>query len=321
MRSPHRVLTLGDLLVEIMREKVGEDLKTPGIFEGPFPSGAPAIFAGALSALGVKVSIIGSVGNDEFGNAILDRLRSHGVDVNKVQILNDYTTGVAFVTYFYDGSRKFIFHVDKSAAGQVNQRWINKTYLHQFTHLHVMGTSLAINENWRRFTLQVLAIVKQRGATVSFDPNLRPDMLRDEKLREPYLNVLKNTDIFLPGEEELQQLTGIADCRKAAHCLIDSGVKVVAVKRGAAGSLIVARDVELECAAYEVEEVDPTGAGDCYDAGFLKGYLEGWSWKQIGEFANAVGALAVSKRGPMEGISDVASVQRFTRNKSKEEAN
>jgi sugar/nucleoside kinase (ribokinase family) len=174
-----------------------------------------------------------------------------------------------------------------------------------------MGTSLSINENWRRFTIQMVATIKQQGGTISFDPNLRPDMLRDERLRSPYLNVLENTDIFLPGEEELQQLIGIKDYRKAAQYLISNGTKIVAVKRGNAGSLIVTEDIELECEAYEVQEVDPTGAGDCYDAGFLKGYFEGWDWEDIGKFANAVGALAVSKRGPMEGISDIASVQRF----------
>ncbi len=311
MCSKPRILTFGDLLVEIMRDEVGQNLKTPGTFKGPFPSGAPAIFAGALSSLGMEVSIIGSVGDDEFGEAILDKLRVCGVNVDKVRVLNDYTTGVAFVTYFQDGTRRFIFHVDRSAAGQIDQQRINETYLRQFAHLHVMGTSLSINENWRRFTHWVVTTVKQQGGTISFDPNLRPDMLSDAKLREPYLKVLKNTDIFLPGEKELQELTGIKDCRKAAQYLVANGTKVVAVKRGAAGSLIVTKNMDLECKSYKVNEVDPTGAGDCYDAGFLKGYFEGWNWKKIGEFANAVGALAVSQKGPMEGISDVVGVQHF----------
>lgn len=306
-----KALTMGDMLVEIMRDKVGQDLKTPGVFKGPYPSGAPVIFAGALSKLGVNTAFIGSVGDDEFGEAILERLNNNGIATHKVQILKEYTTGTAFVTYFKDGSRKFIYHVNKAAAGQLSKKQLNEGYLKQFNHLHVMGTSLAINENWRHGTLQTARLIKDWGGTISFDPNLRPEMLEVKKLREACFKILEITDVFLPGEKELQEISTKGNIKKAARNLINKGIEVVAIKRGSSGSIIVTEKEIVNIASYEVELVDPTGAGDCYDAGFLKGYFEGWDWERVGKLANARGALAVTKKGPMEGVYDLRKVNEF----------
>ena len=123
-----RVLVMGDMLVEIMREEVGVSLKEKGRFLGPYPSGAPVIFAGCLANMGLYTSFVGSVGDDEFGEAILERLDRDGVDTDKVQVLEDETTGVAFVTYFVNGDRKFIFHAKNAAAGKVDENIIRKDY-------------------------------------------------------------------------------------------------------------------------------------------------------------------------------------------------
>jgi sugar/nucleoside kinase (ribokinase family) len=97
-----RVGCLGELLVEIMRDRVDVPFDVPDIFVGPFPSGAPAIFADCLARLGEEVFFVGAVGEDDFGKMILRRLKEDGVDIGGVKILPDFTTGVAFVTYFRD---------------------------------------------------------------------------------------------------------------------------------------------------------------------------------------------------------------------------
>ena len=96
-------------------------------------------------------------------------------------------------------------------------------------------------------------------------------------------------------------LTGDTDARTACEALVARGVPIVALKCGAQGSRIFTADRTLAIPPIEVDEVDPTGAGDCYGAAFVVGLLEGWKLARIGRFANIVGALAVTQKGPMEG--------------------
>ena len=76
------IWTMGEMIVEIMREKENEPLDKAGVFRGPYPSGAPAIFIDTVARLGHKGGIIGGVGKDDFGKCLLDRLKSDGVDVS-----------------------------------------------------------------------------------------------------------------------------------------------------------------------------------------------------------------------------------------------
>jgi len=85
----------------------------------------------------------------------------------------------------------------------------------------------------------------------------------------------------------------------------------VALKRGAAGSTLFTQDLTLEIAPFSVTQVDPTGAGDCYAAGLVTALLRGWDLATAGMFANAVGALATTRLGPMEGTFGLADVAQF----------
>lgn len=92
------IWTMGEMIVEIMREKENEPLDKAGVFRGPYPSGAPAIFIDTVARLGHKGGIIGGVGKDDFGKCLLDRLKSDGVDVSHVIENPKKATGCAIVT-------------------------------------------------------------------------------------------------------------------------------------------------------------------------------------------------------------------------------
>jgi len=313
-----KILAMGDMLVEIMRDRAGVRLSEPGLFLGPYPSGAPVIFAGAAARLGLDTSFVGSVGEDDFGEAILNRLDEWGVRTEKVKSFADETTGVAFVTYFEDGNRQFIFHVSKAAAGRIEEERLEPEYLNKFDHLHVMGTSLSINRKWSKATLKAARKIKENGGKISFDPNLRPEMLRLESLREACQSVLDLTDIFLPGGKELglfveDEGAGRGYVEIARELLETREMETVVIKRGPEGSTVVTDDDEFDVPSFPVEEVDPTGAGDCFDAGFLKGYYGDRSLEEAARLANGVGALAVTEQGPMEGIRDLEFVEDFMR--------
>ena len=96
-------------------------------------------------------------------------------------------------------------------------------------------------------------------------------------------------------------LTGDVAEESACRSLVEKGVPIVALKRGENGSTVFTADRVIDVPSLPVEEVDPTGAGDCYDAAFVVGLLEGWDLRRVARFANVTGALSVTRKGPMEG--------------------
>jgi len=312
-----KVGCVGDLLVEIMRERLDEPLDRPGVFVGPFPSGASGIFIDAIARLGINAFFVGVVGDDDFGKLIIRRFKEDGVDTSCIKILDDYTTGVAFVTYFSDGSRKFIYHVPGAATGQIYPDDVKEKYFSSLNYLHVVGSTMSINENCRKACRKAIDIVKKAGGKISFDPNFRPELVSEREIREFFDPILNLSDIVFPTWEEVEVLTGKKDLKRASLEILKKGPQIVAVKKGKEGSSIFTLEEEFHIPAFEVEEVDPTGAGDCYCAGFIAGIARGLDLKEAAKLANAVGALAVTKKGPMEGAPTWDEVNEFISSQNK----
>ena len=110
---------MGEILVEIMRDTVDSPLNKRGAFLGPFPSGAPAIFISTVAQLGHEAKIWGGLAKDKFGELLMNRLTSDGVDCSNVIESERGATAVAFVSYAGDGSREFIYHIDGTPAGEI----------------------------------------------------------------------------------------------------------------------------------------------------------------------------------------------------------
>ena len=307
------ILVPGEILVEIMADATGLGFREAVALTGPYPSGAPAIFASQAARLGAQVAMISAVGRDDFARVNLDRLRADGVDVSAVS-LTERPTGTAFVRYRPDGGRDFVFNLRHAACGHLRPGKAAARAVDQAGHLHVMGSSLSIP--WvRRLVLTAAPQIKARGGTVSFDPNLRREVLDTPGMRDAMQAVLGLTDVFLPSGEELWLLTGtvIGDEAAALAALRARGVSLVAHKRGAAGASVHAKGGTITCAAFLVIEVDPTGAGDCFGAAFVTGWRAGLPLPQVLRRACAAGALAVTRRGPMEGAAFASDLDRFLR--------
>jgi sugar/nucleoside kinase (ribokinase family) len=125
-------------------------------------------------------------------------------------------------------------------------------------------------------------------------------LLGIERVRAVCAPILEAADVVHPSGAEARTLTGAASDEEAASALAAGG-RIVALKQGAEGSTVFAGSEVVRVPAFAVEEVDPTGAGDCYGGAFLVGLSQGWPLEKTARFANAVGALAVTKQGPMEG--------------------
>ena len=195
------IWTMGEILVEIMRPRPGIPLYEAAEFVGPFPSGAPAIFIDTVARLGRQAGIIGGVGDDDFGRCVLGRLAADGVDCTRVLRVPQRSTAVAFVTYFDDGSRQFIFHIDGTPAVMAGPAPADE--IEDPAFFHVMGCSLMANDDFRESILQTMASYHARGARVSFDPNIRPELLGQRSLEEVVGPVLSCCSVLFPGAAEL----------------------------------------------------------------------------------------------------------------------
>jgi sugar/nucleoside kinase (ribokinase family) len=292
---------MGEMLVEIMRPISDVEFHKTGEFLGPFPSGAPAIFIDTVARLGYSAAILGGVGQDGFGLCLLERLKSDGVCCEYVKSFPNKSTAVAFVAYFNDGSRKFIYHIDNTPAVWVETPDVKKISNPRF--FHIMGCSLMINEKFRSSILETAEIFAGKGAEVTFDPNIRTELLGGRNIYKVIGPIMRNCSILFPGIDELKMLTEENEIKIGIKKLFleNKSMKVIVLKRGKKGCSVYTRDNKFDIDSYSVREVDPTGAGDCFDAGFLCGQLEGKSLVESGRMAAAAGALNATEFGPMGG--------------------
>ncbi|MCD6288120.1 MAG: sugar kinase [Candidatus Hydrogenedentes bacterium] len=306
------IISIGELIVEVMRPGVDQPLDRPGEFVGPFPSGAPAIFIDCAAKLGGSCGFIGAVGNDDFGSLCIERLRADGIDISRISRVDGYATGVAFVGYFADGSRKFLFHIAHAAAGQIPR--VDKNYARAGRFLHVCGCTLSMSELMRDRCYAAVNAITEGGGRVSFDPNLRPELLGPDQFRSLCMPVVEKCYLMLPSANEAELIAGRDDPDEACKALLDMGPKIVALKRGAKGCRVFSAEGVFDSPGFSIDEIDPTGAGDCFDAGFVTGLMEGLPLDETARLANAAGALSASRKGPMEGTFPRAEVERFMAN-------
>lgn len=292
---------MGEIIVEIMRASVDQPLDRAGEFKGPFPSGAPAIFIDTAARLGHSAKIIGGVGDDDFGRCLLNRLSGDGVDVSDVIVNDRISTGCAFVTYFKDGSRKFIFHIGNTPAVLAEKPAAEKLAGAKF--FHIMGCSMMADLTFGRKIVETMKEASDMGAAVSFDPNIRPELMKDPEAMELVAAVMERMKVYMPGVGELLQFSGKDTVEAAvAHYFENPNLEIIVLKDGSRGCHIYTREGKVfSFGVYKAKPVDATGAGDSFDAAFLCGLLEGKSIEDATKLATAAATLNIAAFGPMEG--------------------
>jgi D-tagatose-1,6-bisphosphate aldolase subunit GatZ/KbaZ len=298
-----KVVTLGEILVE----ETGRGFRRPLRLVGPFPSGAPAIFIDQVAKLGQSCGIISCVGDDDFGWLNLERLGDDGVDTKSVAVSPDNVTGIAFVRYRDGGGRDFLYDIKNAACGHMQLTDAAMEALGECDHLHVSGSTL-FSARIIDMAERAVELVKGNGGSVSFDPNIRNEAMGDPEMRKALQWMLRNCDTFLPSGEELMLLTEAKTPEEAISEILGLGVTCIVVKHGAAGATYHDADGNVNARGYPVEELDQTGAGDCFDATFVTCRLQGRSVDESLDYANASGARAVCVKGPMEGTSTFAQL-------------
>jgi len=279
--------------------------------------GAPMNTAVGVSRLGVSSGAIAAVGDDPFGEYIINELKKNRVDTSHIVIKKRTRTTIAFVINQPITGEKTSFFYRKPWVGQtadsaLELNDIDFQYISRARVVHVSGHSLSQNPA-RKAILSAVKYAKENGVKISFDPTLRVDCWNSEAtIKKMYTQMLRIADIATFSDEESKFMFGTNDPIEVTEKALKFGVNVVGVKRGSKGSLIKSKEgPEISVPAFKVDVIDTTGAGDGWDAGFLVGLLRGFGLEECATIANAVGALVVTKRGAITALPYKDELNQF----------
>lgn len=300
------IASIGELLVEFICTDKDSHHLTPAPYIGPFPSGAPGIFIDQAARMAGKAMFAGAVGDDAFGQVLLDRLRQSGVRDDLIRIIPGVPTGTAHVAYNNDGSREFVFNIAGSAAGHLPDAAAAMLRA-EVTCLHISGSTLG-DPGMRATALALCLTLRAQGVRISIDPNIRPELLRDAGYLQAVRAIMEMATYVMPSDADAAALWPGKGLKEWVKNLPDA--LAVVLKRGENGCIGIGPEV-ITLPAHPVTVIDPTGAGDCFCATFVALMQGGHDLHFALTHANAAGALAVSKLGPMEGNSDLSTIQTF----------
>ena len=265
--------------------------------------GSSSIVAHNLASLGSRVGFVSCVGDDQFGELALARLSAAGADVSKVAILPGRKTGLTVIMQ-RDSWRNMLTYPGTIFDLQIQN--LDFEYLSSAKHFHL--SSYYLQRGLQADVPELFKKLKAAGLTISFDCNDDPD----DGWAGGIDQALKHVDVLLPNAREAMRLTG-TDTIKAAAEQLSRMVPLVAIKLGAEGAIARRGNEQWTSPALKVEAIDPIGAGDSFDAGFLHEYLRGADIGACLSAGNRAGALSVTRVGGTEAFRDVSYREHFLR--------
>ncbi len=261
-----------------------------------------AIFAHNLAVMGGRVGFISRIGNDPLGRISLERLAEGGVDVSRVrQVDGPITTGL---TVILPRSRYRNILTYPGTMFEMCFEDLALDYLTSAKHFHL--SSFFLHRALRPRIPDLFRRLKEAGLTTSLDTNDDPE----DRWKSDLLETLRHVDVFLPNDREAKKVAGTGDLKGAVEKLAGL-VPVVVVKLGAQGALARRGQEEVTCPPLTVESVDPVGAGDSFDAGFLRQYVRGADLATCLAYGNLAGAFSTTRPGGTEAFRDRKHFERF----------
>jgi sugar/nucleoside kinase (ribokinase family) len=249
------------------------------------PGGSAANFAVLCKRLGAETGFIGKVGNDSYGDDLVEDLEKEKVDFTGV-VRSDLPTGTVFIAVRKDGQRMMFAH--SGAANDLQATDINLDHLAEFDHLHLAD-------------LENISVLEHAAKNFQGSVSLNAGALIAEK-RQEALELIKHVTILICSEEEAEKLTGTEGTEHCLRALYNMGPKVVIITRGSRDSVGFDGNESYEAEVFNVNVVDTTGAGDAFSAGFIVNYLETKDVKDSMLFGNAVASSVIQHKGARSGI-------------------
>lgn len=261
-----------------------------------------AIFSHNLAVLGSKVGFISRIGTDPLGEIALARLNSGGVDVAQVRKVDGPISTGLTVILPRAGARNILTYPGTMVEMCFDD--LNLEYLASAKHFHL--SSFFLHPALRQRIPELFQEMKRRGLSTSLDTNDDPA----DRWENDLFDVLKFVDIFLPNEREAKKIAR-TDSLEAAIEILRPLVSVLALKLGPQGAMAFGPEGSVRCNARPVAAVDPVGAGDSFDAGFIHAYVHGASLPECLAMGNAAGAFSTTRPGGTEAFRDRAYFNNF----------
>jgi sugar/nucleoside kinase (ribokinase family) len=258
-----------------------------------------AILAHNLAALGSRVGFVTKVGDDSFGSMAMDRLRERGVDISRV--VHGTKSGVTLI--LPHGPQRHILTYPGTIS-ELRLADLDLDYLGSARHFHM--SSLFLQRELLPHVPELFRRMKSTGLTTSLDTNDDPDDRWDVILDD----ILPHVDVLLPNEREAMKMSRTDDVEAALSRLAQK-VGTVVVKMGAAGAVSIQNGRRFAAPAVPVTVIDPVGAGDSFDAGFLHQFLRGADIAQCLAYGNLCGAFSTTACGGTEAFRNEASMRQF----------
>lgn len=297
------VVTFGEAMMMLIADRPGPLENAQAFYKRT--AGAETNVAIGLSRLGLKVGWVSRLGSDSMGRYLLAEMQREGIDCSHVVCDPQQRTALQFKGRVVDGSDPpFEYHRKGSAASQMQPGDIDQAWLCAARHLHSTGVFAAVSDNCFEVNCKSMAMMREAGRTVSFDPNLRPMLWSStEHMRESINRLAFGAHWVFPGIEEGRLLTGQGTPEAIARFYRDRGVERVIVKLGRDGAYFSGDDAEGYVPGFPVAEVlDTVGAGDGFAVGVISALLEGGDIRSAVRRGAWIGARAVQVLGDTEGL-------------------
>lgn len=309
------VVAFGELLIDFTPQGIA--VNGNNIFQQN-PGGAPANVLAALAMLGKKTAFIGKVGQDSFGEYLKGELKAQQIDTTGLIFSEDVNTTLAFVSLSESGERTFTFYRKPGADTMIRANEIDYEIMANAKICHFGSVSMT-HEPARTATYEAVAFAKKSGSVISFDPNVRLNLWSDAaEAKEQIRVILSYADLLKISVEELEFLTDKNDLEVGTEHLYQTyGNKLILVTLGNKGCFYRKGEMTGHIPGFHVNTVDTNGAGDAFLGGMHYQLLQkakplyeldAITLKEMLVFANAVGALATTKKGAMPAMPTLLEI-------------
>ena len=295
-----KVIGVGDADVDIYLDVdhiPGRDEKVVARAVSFYPGGMVANFLVALAQLGTPCAFHGSVGDDEFGRLSLAQMADSGVDISCAIVRPGERTYFCIVMLDESGEKALVVAPTSCLFPRLEH--ISEECIARAQHLHTTAADV-------RTTVRIVQIAKQHGLTVSVDVEVGA-VLQGRGLS----SLLSLVDVMFVNHRAVDLLCRSDSLADWATRMIAKGTRVVCITKGDQGALVVSGSETVDIGAFAVPVKDTTGAGDCFAAGFIHGWLRQWPLSKVAIFANAVGAISVTRRGGRSNPPTISEVTAF----------
>lgn len=321
-----KIFSIGEALIDFIPSEKGCPLKDVVSFER-VAGGAPANVSAAIAKLGGASGFISQLGQDAFGEYIIEVLKEAGVDTQYVMRTDKAGTGLAFVSLKEDGNRDFSFYRNPSADMLLAPEALEEDWFKDCYGLHFCSVDL-VESPMKYAHKKAIEYTLAQGGVVSFDPNVRlPLWSSEEACKEAILEFLPYAHIIKISDEELEFITGYQTIEEAKSLLFKGNAQIIIYTKGGNGAEIYTRNSMTSVEGNKVEVIDTTGAGDSFIGAFLYKLLENdvnsealshlseETLKAYLSFANDYAAYSTLGKGAIGSYATLEEIENYIVNK------